>query len=477
MVSPLFFYQLGFLALLWLCIMLHYTWPSDRATQRQGPSQPASPPQKRSRGPKPFAGLTHKPHCDACEQAVEPRPPSPSAPPPRLSPTQGRRRQVDTSRHFCPDPDCAYRGWLGLGNISANGHPNGGPWRQLYCSRCGGYFLETHGTIFHGKRVAPNLLVWAVGALAEGLGIRAVARVFEVDPNTVLQWLVEAADHLKAFSQYFLHDVRVTQVQLDELFALLSAVKAGAVSETDAIKRLSRSPYWVWAAIDPVTKLLLTIDVGERTRAMAQSVVHQVVQVLAPGCMPLFLTDGFKEYTTALLTHYGQWVQPARRQATGPVPKPRWMPLPTLLYAQVVKTVRRRRLVRVRHRVVFGTRAAVEQVLAACGWQINTAFIERLNLSMRQHVAAIGRRVTTLCKHEDGIRQQLALYHVYYNFCLPHASLRVPLPQLLPTKGTGSAKQWRPSTPAMAAGLTDHVWTLREVLLFRVPPWPQPAEG
>src|SRR5215813_4071676 len=138
MVSPLFFYQLGLLALLWLCLMLHYTWPSDRATQRQSPSQPASPPPpKRSRGPKPFAGLTHKPHCDACEQAVEPRPPAPSAPPPRLIPTQGRRRQVDTSRHFCPDPDCAYRGWLGLGNISANGHPNGGPWRQLRGSPAG----------------------------------------------------------------------------------------------------------------------------------------------------------------------------------------------------------------------------------------------------------------------------------------------------------------------------------------------------
>jgi IS1 family transposase len=477
MVSPLLFYQLGFLALLWLCIMLHYSWPSDRGAQRQSPSQPASPPHKRSREPKPFAGLTHKPLCDACEQAVAPRPPSPSGPPPRLSPTQGRRRQVDTSRHFCPAPACAYRGWLGLGNISANGHSNGGPWRQLHCSRCGGYFLETYGTIFHGKRVAPNLLVWAVGAVAEGLGIRAVARVFEVDPNTVLQWLVEAADHLTAFSQYFLHDVRVTQVQLDELFALLSAVKTGEVSEAGALKRLSRAPYWVWAAIDPVTQLLLTFDVGERTRAMAQSVVHQVVQVLAPGCRPLCLTDGCKEYTTALLTHYGQWVQPARRQATGPVPKPRWMPLPTLLYAQVVKPVRQRRLVRVRHRVVFGTLAAVEQGLAACGWQINTAFIERLNLSMRQHVAAIGRRVTTLCKHEAGLRQQLALYHVYDNFCLPHASLRVPLPQLLPTNGTGSAKQWRPSTPAMAAGLTDHVWTLREVLLFRVPPWPQPAGG
>jgi IS1 family transposase len=327
----------------------------------------------------------------------------------------------------------------------------------------------------HGKRVAPEKLVWAVGALAEGLGIRAVARVFEVDPNTVLQWLVEVADHAVAFSQYFLHDVRVTQVQLDELFALLSAVQAGEVSDAEAIQRLSRSPHWVWAAIDPVTKVLLTIEVGDRTLAMAQRVLHQVVQVLAPGWVPLFLTDGFTEYTTALLTHYGQWVQPARWRAQGPTPKPRWVPLPGLLSAQVVKTVRRRRLVRVQHRVVFGTLEAVQQVLAACGWQINTAFIERLNLSIRQHVAAIGRRVTTLCKHEDGLRQQLALYHVYHNFCLPHASLRVPLPQPLPTNGTGSAKTWRPRTPAMAAGLTDRVWTLREVLMFRVPPWPQPV--
>ena len=311
--------------------------------------------------------------------------------------------------------------------------------------------------------------------LAEGLGIRAVARVFEVDPNTVLAWLVEVAEHAAAFSQYVLHDVRATQVQLDELFALLSAVQTGEVSDAEAIQRLSRSPHWVWGALDPVTKLLLTIDVGDRTLAMAQRVVHQVAQVLAPSCVPLFLTDGLKEYATALLTHFGYWVQPPRRQATGPAPKPRWLPLPELLYAQVVKTVRRRRLVAVQHRVVFGTIEAVNQVLSPLGWQINTAFVERINLSLRQHVAAIGRRVSTLCKGEEGLRQQLAVYHVYYNFCLPHSSLRQALPLPLPTNGTGSAKHWRPCTPAMAAGLTDHVWTLREVLLFRVPPWPQPA--
>jgi hypothetical protein len=95
----------------------------------------------------------------------------------------------------------------------------------------------------------------------------------------------------------------------------------------------------------------------------------------------------------------------------------------------------------------------------------------RFNLTMRQHVAAVGRRVTTLCKHEASLRQQLMVYQVYYNFCLPHTILRQPLP----THSTSSAKRWQAQTPAMAAGLTDHVWTLREVLLFRVPPWPQPA--
>src|SRR6266446_1837828 len=474
MVSHLFFYQLVLLGLLWLCVMLHYAWPNEYAGGDQRPSQPL-PPRMRSSAPQPFPGLTRKPPCAACEQAHTYAPQPPGCPPPRIVLTRGRPRQVETSQHFCPGPACTYGGWRGLGNITSNGHPSGGLWRQLHCTGCGSYFQETHGTPVHGKRVALDLLVWAVGALAEGLGLRAVARVFEVDPNTVLHWLVEVADHATTFSRYFLHDVRVTQVQLDELFALLSAVKAGEVSEAEAITRLSHTPHWVWAAIDPVTKLLLTLDVGERTLAMAQWVVHQVVQVLAPGCVPLFLTDGLKEYTTALLTHYGPWVQPPRRQATGPAPKPRWMPLATLRYAQVVKTIRRRHLVAVTHRVVFGTLAAVQQVLATHGWQINTAFIERVNLSIRQHVAAVGRRVSTLCKGEDGVHQQLALYHTYYNFCLPHASLRQPLPEPEPTNGNGSAKRWQPRTPAMAAGLTDHVWTLREVLLFRVPPWPQPA--
>jgi IS1 family transposase len=251
-------------------------------------------------------------------------------------------------------------------------------------------------------------------------------------------------------------------------------VRDGEISAEHAIKRLERSRHWVWTAIDPESKLLFVIDAGPRTLAMAQRVVHQVVEVLAPGCVPLFLTDGLKDYGTALLTHWGEWLQPERRRDQGPRPKPHWRPLPGLLYAQVVKSYRRRRLVGMKHRVVFGTMERVQRVLSTCGRKINTAYVERLNLDIRQRVAAVGRRVNTLCQGEDGIQQQLAVYHVYYNFVLPHSSLRQPLPVPEPTHGTGSVRLWRPCTPAMAAGLTDHVWSLKEVLLYRVPPWPQP---
>ncbi len=278
--------------------------------------------------------------------------------------------------HFCPHHGCDYRGWLGRGNLRANGHPSGGPWRQFHCTSCDRYFLETHGTLFHGQQAAVELIVRVFACLAEGLGIRATARVFEVDANTVLQWLVEATEPLRAFSASFLCGLHLEQLQLDALYAVLREVKDGALSEGEAIRRLERSPYWVWTAMDPTSKLLVVVDVGSRTLAMAQRVVHQVIQVLAPHCIPRFLTDGFKEYRTALLTHFGSWRQPERRQDKGPLPKPRWMPLPELLHAQVVKSYRRQRLVGVRHRVVFGTRLAIAQVLARWGWTINTAFIE-----------------------------------------------------------------------------------------------------
>ncbi len=207
---------------------------------------------------------------------------------------------------------------------------------------------------------------------------------------------------------------------------------------------------------------------------MAQRVVHHVAQVLMPDCVPLLLTDGFREYVTPCSRTRGTGCSLnvarllVRRLSHAECPYPsystrRWSS-PCVDGAWCGCSTG----------WSSGTLEAVKQALSTCGWQSNTAFIERVNLTIRQHGAAVGRRVTTLCKGEDGLRQQRALSHTYDNLCVPHASLCQALLHPVPTNGTGSARQWRPCTPAMAAGLPDPVWSLRDVLPCRVPPWPQP---
>jgi hypothetical protein len=140
MVPTLFFYQLGLVALVWFFLMLYWLWPNDSAARRQ-PSVPSKPPRRqRSSEPKPFAGLTQQPHGALCAQETVAIAPAPPVRPDPISPTTRRPRKVETSRHFCPPMGCDYRGWLGLGNLRANGHPSGGLWRQFQCLGCLGYF-------------------------------------------------------------------------------------------------------------------------------------------------------------------------------------------------------------------------------------------------------------------------------------------------------------------------------------------------
>src|SRR5262249_29919073 len=179
MISHLVFYQLMFLGLLWLCVMLHYAWPEECTGGDQRPSKPRLLPRQRSSDSKPFPGLTRKPPCATCEQAAQGQAARPLPARRPITPRRGRPRQVDTSQQFCPHANCAYRGWVGWGNLQANGHPSGGPWRHWHCTACKGYFQETHGTLFHGKRVAPHLLVLAVGPLPAAFAIPPLPPVFQ----------------------------------------------------------------------------------------------------------------------------------------------------------------------------------------------------------------------------------------------------------------------------------------------------------
>lgn len=442
--------------------------------KQKKPSQPVQKQKQADKKQKQATAPTKCPPCPAClaqqeAQADEKR--LPPKPPPLIKQSKGRPRFVDTSSHFCPCQECVYYGWVGLGNIRANGYPNGGRWRQLQCIACGRYFMETVNTIFHGKKTAAETIWQALKALAEGLDIRATARVFDVDPNTIETWLKQAAEHMEAVSAYFIHDLELTQVQVDELWALLG--RRDSDEEGGAKQRGKR---WVWAGMDPESKLMLGYVIGDRSLACAQLLIHIIVALLAPGCIPVFFSDGWSAYGTALLTHFGHWVETPRRHKRGAAPKPRWLPLPELQYAQVVKKREKGRVVSVSHTVIYGSWEAIKSILgSSVGKVINTAFIERLNLTLRQHTPALGRKTMGLAKGKPGLSRQLTLAQAYYNFCLPHLGLRIPLPAPIPTKGCGSPQVWQYRTPAMAAGITNHICPLEELLLFRHPPRQQPV--
>jgi len=401
---------------------------------------------------------TKKPECPACER--DDTPTLMPEMPPIIVNRYGRPRCVDTSVHYCPNTGCSYYGWLGLRNIISNGHPNGGNWRQLQCVVCEKYFMETTGTIFYGSRTSPETIWMALSAMAEGLSIRSTARVFGVDKDTVQHWLNQASEHMETVSRYVFHNLHLTQVQVDELWALMGKRQ----------KRDERNSRWVWAALDPVNKLFLSFVVGDRSLDTAQLLIHDVVQILGPGCVPLFTSDGWAPYAIALLTHFGYWRKTPRESKYGPPPSPRWNPLPILHYVQVVKRRVNGRVVGVSHRLVYGSLAMVKWILSQAGVNINTAFIERLNLSIRQHISALGRKVISLAKTQSGLTAQVNIYQAYYNLCLPHSSLRLPLPE---AQGAVSRK-WSQRTPAMAAGVTHSIWRMEELLLFRAPPWHQP---
>jgi IS1 family transposase len=419
----------------------------------------------RDKKAKPFAGLTRQPICERCvtEAEKQDRETKKEAPA-KIEHERGRPPEVDTSNHFCPEGGCRYYGWLDKGNIISNGHPSGGRWRQLKCVVCGKHFQETIGTVFYGSRVPAQDIMRAIVSLSEGVSPRKVARIYEVDKDTVFGWLVEAAAHSEAVIGYIMHNLHLTQVQMDELYALLNGIRG---------EDEGRSCCWVWVATDPLSKLLLAIEVGDRSLDMAQQLVHAVVGVLAPGIVPLFLTDQLAAYGKALLTHFGCWMERVSEKSGGILH--RWMPDERLRYAQVKKHRRRRKIVAVTTKVVFGTKEAVRAVLRAAGHRINTAFVERLNRTLRAHVPGLGRRVEGLAKTKEGLRRRLMLVMGYYNLCLPHLSLRQALPSPIPTKGNGSPKKWIPRTPAMAGDITDHIWSMEEFLLFRVPPWRQEA--
>jgi len=223
---------------------------------------------------------------------------------------------------------------------------------------------------------------------------------------------------------------------------------------------------WLWLAVDPNTKLVPTLHLRSRTQDAAHAVIHDLYQRLAPGCIPVFTSDGLNHYFYALTAHFGQWVAGVGQRAH------HWQVAADLLYGQVKKHYRRRKLVRVTHIMRCGTRAALRDALTRIGLsgRLNTAFIEHLNLTVRQSVAALARRTWATMQEAPHPLLQLEWWRAYYHFVRPHESLRLKLGQPLARGGKRMPQRYRQRTPAMAAGLTTRHWSVREVLLFPLVP-------
>jgi IS1 family transposase len=286
---------------------------------------------------------------------------------------------------------------------------------------------------------------------AEGLDSSAAERVFGHREETIRTWVARGGGHAARVHRHFFHHLVFSHMELDELRTTL---------------RDKAHELWVWVALDARSKVIPVLCLGGRTQEMAHAVIHGVCQCLMPDCIPLFTSDGLDLYFYALTAHFGAWQQAAGER------KRRWVVAAGLYYGQVKKLYRRYRLVGVQYRERLGTIADIKAKLQELGVGrfIHTAFVERLNLTMRQGVSALIRRTWARAESANELVLRLEWWRAYYHFVRYHQALRVELAQPLERGGRRLPQRYRSQTPAMAAGVTHHRWTVQELLLFPLPP-------
>jgi len=376
---------------------------------------------------------------------------------------------VEYTTCYCPNQQCSHYGLYGFGDhIVQNGYDNGIP--RLLCNMCHRTFSVRSGTAYFDIRTEERIYTIAMRALAEGNSLRGAGRIVGVDKDTICDWLDVAGRHCRAVTAYLFHNLHITECQLDELWSFVYK-KEKRLTAAEKVLALYGDA-WVWIAFAPEWRLVLAFVVGKREQPQANLLIERL-KAVSCGFMPFFTSDQLPHYAQALLHGYGVpeiIVQiPGKR---GPKPKPKPLPPPHLLYAQVVKRRERGQVVEVTTKVIFGSPEAIQSRLQASlvSQSINTSFVERNNLTCRQCNGRLSRKVLSFSKDLTWLEKHLWLSLAYYHFVLPHASLAQPLPQPRPTRGTGSPQKWQPVTPAMAAGITDHVWSMEELLSYRVPP-------
>ena len=320
----------------------------------------------------------------------------------------------------CPNPTCHESSGSRAVVRHSRLHSRRKSQRRYLCRTCGKTFAESVGTPYHRLRHSKELFDRVVALSLEGMSKSAIARVCGISYGTVARWLELASRHAEGFQQGALRRLDAVELQLDEL-----RTHVGEKSK----------PSWIYTSVEVWSRLWTAVHVGRRTRRDALLHVKRVRdQVLPAYDLPLISTDGF------------HWYEKVIRRVFGPF----------CVHVQIEKRFQDGRARRTRTRLMLGTPDDLDRAMERSedSRRINTAYVERLNLTIRRSLACLQRRTTALLRSRERLRQQVCLLQCYYNFVRPHGSLKF-------------GKERR--TPAMQAGISSRRLSLREIFLSSCP--------
>lgn len=355
---------------------------------------------------------------------------------------------MDPQEQFCQNDACPARGKTDEGNIVIHSRKEA----RYKCTVCDKTFVETKGTPFYRLRHSAKEVSLVVTLIAYGCPVQAIVAAFGLDERTVTDWQERSGEHCQRVHEHLVEQPRdLTHIQADEMW-----VKAQGYVMWMAMALMVGTRLWLGGVISQQRDEHLIVALMQRIRA----------SVLA---RPLLIcVDGFRAYVKAIQLVFRSPLPTGKRG------RPRLISWPDVHIGQVVKNYNAKRITGIHRRMAQGSMDVAQKLIAQSngGSMLNTAFIERLNATFRSRLARLARRTRSLTRNQKTLTSLMFLMGCVYNFCTDHKSLRLP--------GIIGGRKWIPRTPAIAAGLTDHRWTVKELLSFRVPPpvWhPHPHRG